>query len=161
LDCDLAEPIIRPCLDPDVRRSPEGDCHGDQADVQHFICEKGTSEFGGECPYFLTWVGNVADNVSTVHYTRQAVWNDNVPENPDGIWLVNEAIVRNFDLSPLTALALTLMIEEDESTATDPVAAIQGSPSWTFKHWTKPDNRSTGGSSTKSQSSPRGRRLAN
>jgi hypothetical protein len=28
--------------------------------------------------------------------------------------LVNEAIVRNFDLSPSKALALTLMIEEDE-----------------------------------------------
>ena len=81
---------------------------------QHFICEKGTSEFGDESPYFLTWVGNVADNVSTVHYTRQAVWNDNVPENPNGVWLVNEAVVRNFDLSPLRALALTLMIEEDE-----------------------------------------------
>jgi hypothetical protein len=66
---------------------------------QHFICEEGTSEQGDESPYFLTWVGNVADNVSTVHYTRQAVWNDNVPENPNGVWLVNEAIVRNFQLT--------------------------------------------------------------
>jgi len=81
---------------------------------QHFICEQGTSEQGDESPYFLTWVGNIADNKSTVHYTRQAVWNDNVPENPNGIWLVNEAIVRNFDLSPLRALALTVMIEEDQ-----------------------------------------------
>jgi hypothetical protein len=81
---------------------------------QHFICEEGTSEQGDESPYFLTWVGNVVNNVSTVHYTRQAVWNDNVPENPSGIWLVNEVVVNNFDLSPARTLALALMIEEDE-----------------------------------------------
>jgi hypothetical protein len=81
---------------------------------QHFICEEGTSEQGDESPYFLTWVGNVVNNVSTVHYTRQAVWNDNVPENPSGIWLVNEVVVNNFDLSPSKTLALALMIEEDE-----------------------------------------------
>ena len=82
---------------------------------QHFICEEGTSEQGDESPYFLTLVGNVVNNVSTVHYTRQAVWNDNVPENPSGIWLVNEVVANNFDLSPSRTLALALMIEEDES----------------------------------------------
>lgn len=81
---------------------------------QHFICEKGTSEQGDESPYFLTWVGNVVDNIQTLHYTQQAVWNDNVPENPNGRWLVNEVVVNNFDLNPARALALTLMIEEDE-----------------------------------------------
>lgn len=81
---------------------------------QHFICEEGTGEIGDESPYFLTWVGNVVDNVSTLRYTRQAVWNDNVPENPSGIWLVNEVVANNFDLSPSKTLALALMIEEDE-----------------------------------------------
>jgi hypothetical protein len=81
---------------------------------QHFICEKGTSEIGDESPYFLTWVGNVTDGSQTLHYTRQPVWNDNVPENPSGVWLVNEVVVNNFDLAPSKTLALTLMIEEDE-----------------------------------------------
>ena len=81
---------------------------------QHFICEKGTSEIGDESPYFLTWVGNVRDNVSTLRYTRQAVWNDNVPENPDGIWQVDEVVTNGIDLSPSKTLALALMIEEDE-----------------------------------------------
>ena len=61
---------------------------------QHFICEEGTSEIGDESPYFLTWVG--------------------VPENPSGVWLVNEVVANDFDLSPSKALALALMIEEDE-----------------------------------------------
>ncbi len=81
---------------------------------QHFICEEGTSEQGDESPYFLTWVGNVVDNASNLIYTRQAVWNDNVPENPSGVWLVNEVVVNDFDLNPSRALALALMIEEDE-----------------------------------------------
>lgn len=81
---------------------------------QHFICEKGTSEIGDESPYFLTWVGNVRDNVSTLRYSRQAVWNDNVPENPDGVWLVDEVVANGIDLAPSRTLALALMIEEDE-----------------------------------------------
>ena len=67
---------------------------------QHFICEEGTSEIGDESPYFLTWVGNVRDNVSTLRYTRQAVWNDNVPENPDGVWQVNEGVANNLRSLP-------------------------------------------------------------
>jgi hypothetical protein len=81
---------------------------------ERFICVEGTSESGDESPYFLTWVGNVKDNVSALRYTRQAVWNDNVPENPNGIWNVNEVVVNNFDLSPQNTLALAIMIEEDD-----------------------------------------------
>ena len=78
---------------------------------KRFRCQEGTSEIGLESPYFLTWVGNVRTNVSTLRYTRQAFWNNKVDEGP--WWPVNETVSNGIDLAPNKSLALAIMIEKD------------------------------------------------
>jgi hypothetical protein len=82
--------------------------------LKEFRCVVDTDESGDESPYFVTWVGNLVTAETAVKWSRKAFWENKVSPGPT--WPVNDIVVSGFDLNPSRALALALMIEEDEGT---------------------------------------------
>lgn len=82
--------------------------------LKRFQCVEDTSESGGESPYFLTWVGNLADpSQSTLTLTAKSYWNNNVHKGP-GAWPVDHVVCAALPPSPSKTLALAVMVEKDE-----------------------------------------------
>jgi hypothetical protein len=81
--------------------------------LKRFQCVEDTSEVGGESPYFITWVGDIATSQSTLRLTRKTYWDNNVDKGP-GAWPVDDVVSTGLTLKPSNTLALAVMIEKDE-----------------------------------------------
>lgn len=81
--------------------------------LKRFQCVEDTSEIGGESPYFITWVGDLATGQSALRLTRKSYWDNNVSKGA-GAWPVDDTICSGFSLKPSDTLALAVMIEKDE-----------------------------------------------
>jgi len=81
--------------------------------LKRFQCVEDTNEIGGESPYFITWVGDIATGQSALRLTRKTYWDNNVSKGP-GAWPVDDTICSGFSLKPSDTLALAVMVEKDE-----------------------------------------------
>jgi len=81
--------------------------------LRRFKCVEDTSEVGGESPYFITWVGDVRQGMSTLKLTRKTYWDNNVSKGP-GAWPVDDVVSTGLSLKVSDTLALAMMIEKDE-----------------------------------------------
>lgn len=80
--------------------------------LKRFHCVEDTDEIGGESPYFLTFVGDIATGQTAFKMTRHGNWHNEVDKGE--IWQVNETVASGFDFVPAKTVVLSAMVEEDE-----------------------------------------------
>jgi len=103
--------------------------------LKRFQCVEDTSEIGGESPYFITWVGDLAEGTSTLKLTKKTYWDNNVHKGP-GAWPVDDVVSTGLSLKPANTLALAIMVEKDEGldVVTSEIDAIRSTMSTVLRN---------------------------